>query len=33
MPGKGLIPLPNLYSPLEPVFDKSWRRSEIELVR
>jgi hypothetical protein len=33
MPGKGFIPMPRLYSPLEPFFAKSWRPSEIELVR
>jgi hypothetical protein len=33
MPGKGFIPALRLYSPLEPFFDKSWRPSEIELVK
>jgi hypothetical protein len=32
-PGKGWNVLLRLYSPLEPFFDKSWRPSEIELVR
>ena len=33
IPGKGWFTLLRLYSPLEPFFDKSWRPSEIELVR
>ena len=33
LPGKGWFTLLRLYSPLEPFFDKSWRLSEIELVR
>jgi hypothetical protein len=33
MPGKGWWTVLRLYSPLEPFFDKSWRISEIELVR
>jgi hypothetical protein len=33
MPGKGWFTLLRLYSPLEPFFDKSWRPSEIELVK
>ena len=33
MPGKGWFVLLRLYSPLEPFFDKTWRPSEIELVR
>jgi hypothetical protein len=33
MPGKGYFALLRLYSPLEPFFDKTWRPSEIELVR
>ena len=33
MPGKGWFLVLRLYSPLEPFFDKSWRPSEIELVR
>lgn len=33
MPGKGWFMLLRLYSPLEPFFDKSWRPSEIELVK
>lgn len=32
-PGKGWFVILRLYSPLEPFFDKSWRPSEIELVR
>jgi hypothetical protein len=31
--GKGYFVLLRLYSPLEPFFDKTWRPSEIELVR
>jgi hypothetical protein len=33
MPGKGWFTILRLYSPLEPFFDKSWRPSEIELVK
>jgi hypothetical protein len=32
-PEKGWFTILRLYSPLEPFFDKSWRPSEIELVR
>jgi hypothetical protein len=33
MPGKGWFLILRLYSPLEPFFAKTWRPSEIELVR
>ncbi|MFH0344694.1 MAG: DUF1254 domain-containing protein [Chromatiales bacterium] len=33
MPGKGWFTLLRLYSPLEPFFAKTWRPSEIELVK
>jgi hypothetical protein len=33
MPGKGWFLLLRLYSPKESFFDKTWRPSEIELVR
>jgi hypothetical protein len=33
MPGKGYFPMLRLYSPLEPFFKKTWRPSEIELVK
>jgi hypothetical protein len=33
MPGKGWFTILRLYSPLPPFFDKSWRPSEVELVR
>jgi hypothetical protein len=33
VPGKGWFTILRLYSPLEPFFDKSWRLSEIEVVR
>jgi hypothetical protein len=33
MPGKGWFTILRLYSPLEPFFDKSWRPSEVELVK
>jgi hypothetical protein len=33
MPGKGFIPCLRLYSPLEPFFAKTWRPSEVELIR
>jgi hypothetical protein len=29
VPGKGWFALLRLYSPLAPLFDKSWRHSEI----
>jgi len=32
-PNKGVFVILRLYSPLEPFFDKSWRPSEVELVR
>ncbi|MDF7799687.1 DUF1254 domain-containing protein [Pontiellaceae bacterium B1224] len=32
-PGKGFIPALRLYSPLEPFFAKTWRPSEVELVK
>ena len=32
-PGKGWFVILRLYSPLEPFFQKSWRPSEVELVR
>ncbi|MBS0190323.1 MAG: DUF1254 domain-containing protein [Planctomycetes bacterium] len=32
-PGKGWFTLLRLYSPLEPFFEKTWRISEIELVK
>ena len=32
-PKKGWFTILRLYSPLEPFFDKSWRPSEIELVK
>ena len=32
-PQKGWFTILRLYSPLEPVFDKTWRPSEVELVR
>ena len=32
-PGKGFFVILRLYSPLESFFDKSWRPSEIELVK
>ncbi len=32
-PGKGWFVILRLYSPLEPFFNKSWRPSEIELVK
>jgi hypothetical protein len=31
--GKGFFPILRLYSPLQSFFDKTWRPSEIELVR
>jgi hypothetical protein len=33
MPGKGWRVILRLYSPLEALFDKSWRPSEIEIVK
>jgi hypothetical protein len=33
IPGRGFIPALRLYSPLEPFFAKTWRPSEVELVR
>ncbi|WP_313950198.1 DUF1254 domain-containing protein [Accumulibacter sp.] len=33
MPGKGFMPALRLYSPLEPFFAKTWRPSEVELVK
>jgi hypothetical protein len=33
MPGKGFIPCLRLYSPLEPFFAKTWRPTEVELVK
>ncbi len=33
MPGKGWFTILRLYSPLPSFFDKSWRPSEIELVK
>jgi hypothetical protein len=30
--GKRWSVIPRLYAPLKPWFDKTWRRSEIELV-
>ncbi len=33
IPGKGFFPCLRLYSPLEPFFAKTWRPSEIELVK
>ena len=33
MPGKGYFVCLRLYSPLEPFFDRSWRPSEVELVK
>jgi hypothetical protein len=33
VPGNGWFVLLRLYSPLQPFFDKTWRPSEIELVR
>ena len=32
-PGKGFFVILRLYSPLESFFDRSWRPSEVELVR
>jgi hypothetical protein len=33
MPGKGWFTILRLYSPLPSFFDKTWRVSEVELVR
>ena len=33
IPGKGFIPCLRLYSPLEPFFAKTWRPSEVEVVK
>jgi len=33
LPGKGWFAILRLYSPLQPFFDKSWRISEIEMVK
>lgn len=33
MPGKGWFTILRLYNPLEPFFDKTWRLSEVELVK
>lgn len=33
IPGKSFIPCLRLYSPLEPFFAKTWRPSEVELVK
>lgn len=33
VPGKGYFVCLRLYSPLEPFFDKSWRPSEVEMVK
>jgi hypothetical protein len=33
VPGKGWNPMLRLYGPLEPWFEKTWRLSEIELVK
>ena len=33
LPGKGFIPCLRLYSPLEPFFAKTWRPTEVELVK
>ena len=33
MPGKGWFTILRLYSPMESFFDKTWRPSEIELVK
>lgn len=31
-PGRGWFTIPRLYSPLQPLFDRSWRPSEIEAM-
>jgi len=33
VPGKGWFPILRLYGPLKPWFDKTWRPSEIEVVK
>ena len=33
VPGKGWFLLLRLYKPLEPFFTKTWRPTEVELVR
>jgi len=33
LPGKGFIPCLRLYSPLEPFFAKTWRPTEVDLVK
>ena len=33
LPGKGFNPMLRLYGPLEPWFDKTWRPSEVALVK
>jgi hypothetical protein len=33
LPGKGYFVILRLYSPLQPFFDKTWRPSEVELVK
>ncbi|MGZ8947219.1 MAG: DUF1214 domain-containing protein, partial [Methylococcaceae bacterium] len=33
VPGKGWNTLLRLYGPLQPWFDKTWRPSEIELIK
>jgi len=33
IPGKGFIPCLRLYSPLEPFFAKTWRPSEVEVIK
>ena len=33
LPGKGFFPCLRLYSPLEPFFAKTWRPTEVELVK
>jgi hypothetical protein len=32
-PGEGWFPIFRLYGPLKPWFDKTWRPSEIEVVK
>jgi hypothetical protein len=33
LPGKGWNPMLRLYGPLEPWFEKTWRPSEVQLVK
>ena len=33
MPGKGFFPMMRLYRPLQPFFAKTWRPSEVEVVK